>query len=334
MDDERAIDFVLNGHRHHLSRAQVLTAAARGGPEAIHTHWVSVGNQLWPPRQLFERASGVSRSEFISHTAIRHLRRLGFPTSPLPQETNPLPKEPGVRPDPDPDPDEAALEPPAPEFDLASAVKSYIELLQFFDHEDLSSRVLRLESQLEGADHETVDARVATEGMTDGLLEAALLVRKHAGRVNDLIHATMIVRSLPKILEPGEHIARRPSLAAGNDPSRKFDLETNFRVAEFKAGQWKGRDAMRKRGLVADLVGLVLERGERRAELYVLGQLPIDFLRRSNSTMEWALGRSSPNLRRSYEQRFGSASLTVSQFTLGPAKDVALKDLLEVLQTG
>lgn len=322
MDDERAIDFILNGEQHRLSRAQVLSAAARGGPEPIRTHWVSVGDQRWPPRQLFERALGVSRTEFISHAAIRHLRRLGFPTSPLPQESE-------VRTDPEP-----PAEPPAPKNDLGSAVKSFIDLHEFFAQEDLSSRVVRLEARLEGADTETVDARVEPEGMTDDLIRGALLVRQHAGRVNDLIHAAMIVRALPKILEPGERIVRRPSLAAGNDPSRKFDVETNRRVAEFKAGQWKGRDAMRKRGLVADLVGLVLGRGELRGELYVLGRLPIDFLRNSNSTMEWALGRSSPNLRHTYEQRFGSAALTVQEFTNGPAAGVALVDLAELLEIG
>lgn len=320
MDDERAIDFVLNGVQHRLSRADVQSAAARGGPEAIRTHWVAVGDRRWPVRQLFERALGVSRTEFISHTAIRHFRRLGFPTSPLPQELDDLP-EPAPREQP------AAVREP----DFGSAVKSFIDLLRFFGQEDLSRRVGRLEDLLEGADSETVEERVAPEGLTDDLLKGALLVRQHAGRVNDLIHAAMIVRALPKILEPGERIIRRPSLAAGNDPSRKFDLETDRRVAEFKAGQWKGRDAMRKRGLVADLVGLVLERRDRRAELYVLGDLPIDFLRRSNSTMEWALGRSSPNLRRAYEQRFGSTALTVSQFTAGPASCVALKDLTEII---
>jgi len=45
--------------------------------------FVLKGDQRCPPRQLFERALGVSRTEFISHTAIRRLRRLGFPTSPL-----------------------------------------------------------------------------------------------------------------------------------------------------------------------------------------------------------------------------------------------------------
>ncbi len=317
MDD--VISFVLNGEQHSLSRAEVLTAAARGGPEPIRTHWVSVGDQRWPPRQLFERALGVSRTEFISHYAIRQLRRLGFSTSPLPQE---LVEQ--VAPAP-------LTEPPTGGIDVGSAVKSFVDLLQFFGQEDLSRRVSRLEDRLEGADGETVEERVAPEGLTDDLLKGALLVRQHAGRVNDLIHAAMIVRALPKILEPGERIVRRPSLASGNDGSRKFDLETDRRVAEFKAAQWKGRDTMRKRMLVADLVSLVLDRGDRRAELYVLGRLPIDYLRNSTSTVEWALGRSSPHLRDAYRQRFGSAALTVSQFTAGPAAEVALRDLTEII---
>jgi hypothetical protein len=312
VDDERAIDFILNGEQHRLTRAQVLSAAARGGPEPIRTHWVTVGEQRWPPRQLFERALGVSRTEFISHAAIRHLRRLGFPTSPLPQEGS-----------------TAQHELSDTGRDVAALGRAFTSLVDFLTVEDLTTRISRMEQRLDGAHLGNVDDLAG--GMTDELLQAALLVRKHAGRVNDLIHAAVIIRALPKILQPGERIVRRPSLAAGNDPSRKFDLETDRRVAEFKAGQWKGKDAMRKRGLVADLVGLVLNRGSLDAELYVLGPLPIDYLRNSNSTMKWTLGRSSPHLRHAYEQRFGNAELTVSQFTNGPASEVALKDLTEII---
>jgi hypothetical protein len=255
---------------------------------------------------------GVSRTEFISHTAIRHLRRLGFPTSELPQEVE----------------GRAVSEPPV-DLDTTALGQAFADLVEFLGAENLTGRVSRLEQQLNGAELATVGDRDG--GMTDELLKAALLVRQHAGRINDLIHATMIVRALPKILEPGECIVRRPSLASGNDPSGKFDLETDRRVAEFKAAGWKGRDTMRKRMLAADLAGLVLGRGKLRAELYVLGRLPIDFLRNSNSTMEWMLGRSSPHLRSAYMQRFGNAALTVSQFTRGPAADVALVDLAELL---
>ncbi|GLY35840.1 hypothetical protein Amsp01_018640 [Amycolatopsis sp. NBRC 101858] len=306
MDDERAIDFILNGEQHRLSRAQVLSAAALGGPEPIRTHWVSIGDQRWPPRQLFERALGVSRTEFISHTAIRHLRRLGFPTSPLPQESD-----------------------VQHEFSDAAPGAAFASLVDFLTVEDLTTRIRRMEQRLEGAQLRNVDG--LNGGMTDELLQAALLVRQHAGRVNDLIHAATIVRALPKILEPGEYIVRRPSLASGNDPDRPFDLETDRRVAEFKTARWKGADTMRKRLLVADLAGLVLKHGDRRAELYVFGRLPLDFLRTSTSTVEWMLGRSAPNLREAYKQRFGSAEMTVREFTAGPAAEVALRDLTEII---
>jgi hypothetical protein len=63
---------------------------------------------------------------------------------------------------------------------------------------------------------------------------AALTGRESLGRLNDLIHAAGIVVALPHLLEDGEEIAVRPSLAVGNDPSRPFHLETDRRVAEFK----------------------------------------------------------------------------------------------------
>src|SRR3954471_1145926 len=134
MDDDRAIDFVLNGEQHRLSRAQVLSAAARGGPEPIRTHWVSIGDERWPPRQLFERALGVSRTEFISHTAIRHLRRLGFPTSPLPQES-------------------------AAQHAFSDAVPgaAFASLVDFLTVEDLTTRIRRMEQRLEGAQLGNVD---------------------------------------------------------------------------------------------------------------------------------------------------------------------------------
>lgn len=65
--------------------------------------------------------------------------------------------------------------------------------------------------------------------------------------MSDLIHAAAIVVLLPRLLGEGEVVTNRPSLAAGNDPARPFDLETNLRVAEFKLSQWAGADAMTKR---------------------------------------------------------------------------------------
>ena len=70
-----------------------------------------------------------------------------------------------------------------------------------------------------------------------------------------MIHAAGIALALPHLLGPAEALMR-PSLAAGNDKSRPFDVETQERAMEFKFARWDGNDAMRKRGVVKDLVHL------------------------------------------------------------------------------
>ncbi|MEU5761285.1 hypothetical protein [Nocardia sp. NPDC047648] len=145
-------------------------------------------------------------------------------------------------------------------------------------------------------------------GFSDDLLDAALAVRAHVGRLNDVIHAAVIARVLPAILEEGEVVVQRPSLGAGNDRSRPFDLETNRRIAEFEVAQRKGADAMRERGIASDLVHLALDESGRHAQLFVVGALPVRFLQRSTSTIAWALARSSPHTRTRFDQRFGPAT--------------------------
>ena len=161
--------------------------------------------------------------------------------------------------------------------------------------------------------------------MNDRVLMAALLVRERLGRMNDVIHASAIVVVLPHILEPGEAL-HRPSLAAGNDPTRPFDIETDRRVAEFKLARWRRADAMRKRQLFKDLVHLALEPSERVRQLFVLGPVPIHFLTTSRSTAAWALERF-PAVRAAFAQNFGSLDVEVRKFTSAQADRVDLVDL-------
>ncbi|MCZ7374888.1 hypothetical protein [Micromonospora sp. WMMC250] len=213
---------------------------------------------------------------------------------------------------------------------LADAFSS---LLMFIGTGDLTSRIAALETDLEGIDREAAAEMAATSELGFDVLDAALQVRKYAGRLSDIIHAAVIMQTLPLILEDGERVIRRPSLAAGNDPGRLFDLETDRRVAEFKMAVWKGRDTMRKRGVFADLVHLALAGPPRKAQLFVSGPLPISYLRSSKGSAAWALGRSSPNLRRRFDEEFGSVEMSVRDFTAGPAKHVELIDLTSLLPT-
>lgn len=170
-------------------------------------------------------------------------------------------------------------------------------------------------------------ARLAEEGVTDDLLRAAFVARAEFGRINDLIHAAAIGLALPRLLQRGERL-RRPSLAAGNDPSRPFDLETDRRIAEFKLSRWDGHDAGRKRQLFKDLVHLAAATADgRQAELYVLGVRPIRFLNQTTSTAAWALNRMADKTKETFERQFGSTNIPIPQFLDGPAAHVRVVDL-------
>lgn len=203
-------------------------------------------------------------------------------------------------------------------------------LLTFLASSPLTSAIRDLEQALDGSDADRAAHAVAAAGIDPELLSAAVVTRRYLGRINDLIHASAISLILPTLLDSDEVVQGRPSLAAGNDPTRPYDLQTNKRVAEFKLAHWAGADAMRKRGVFQDLVHLAADTSDRRAQLFVVGQAPIKFLRGSASTAQWALDRAT-TLRSRFEQQFGPLTMTVRQFTAGPGAHVELVDLLPLL---
>jgi hypothetical protein len=201
-------------------------------------------------------------------------------------------------------------------------------LLGFLKSGELTKTIARLEYALDGKDGHALGVAASEAGITLDLLIATMAVRAELGRMSDLIHAAGIVLALPHLLEPSERVKGRPSLAAGNDPSRPFDLETDRRVAEFKLSVWlPGSNATRKRQTFKDLVGLALDTSGRRRQLYVLGPQPARFLRGSISTAAWALDRSAESLKKRFVARFGSLDMPVSTFTATHGKAVEVIDL-------
>ena len=209
--------------------------------------------------------------------------------------------------------------------DGSNLAESLNVLLAFLGDEELTTRIARLEHDLVGARVGDIPQLLESSSVDRRLLQSSLLVRTRLGRINDLIHATAIVLALPHLLEPDEQLVR-PSLAAGNDPTRPFDIETDRRVAEFKLSRWGGTDAMRKRQVFKDLVHLAAAASGRRAELYVLGDRPIRFLRTSISKASWGLDRS-PREREVFESRFGSLDRRIRDFTANEGAHVSLIDL-------
>jgi hypothetical protein len=211
--------------------------------------------------------------------------------------------------------------------DLIGAVQRVAEFLQTAP---LTSAIASIEGGLDGEDAAGVRKVTKAAGIDESLLGAAIKIRRELGRISDLIHAAAITLVLPKILEPGERVTNRPSLAAGNDPSRPFDLETNLRVAEFKLSRWLGRDAMRKRQTFKDFVHLAADRSGRTPELFVVGDAPARFLRTTRSKAEWGLDRA-PATRQLFAARFGSLAMPISEFTAGPGARVRITDLTPLL---
>ncbi len=72
------IRFTLNGQRYELTREDVEARLVEVTPDAIRKHAVRINGTWFPAIQAFEVATGIPRSEFISHTARRHLAALGF----------------------------------------------------------------------------------------------------------------------------------------------------------------------------------------------------------------------------------------------------------------
>jgi hypothetical protein len=176
--------------------------------------------------------------------------------------------------------------------DLRGAVE---RMAGFLGRSDVCGTIRDLERDLTRADLPSAMQTAAVLGIDEDMLISAMRVRRDLARLNDVVHATAILLSLPALMEPDEVIQRPPSLAAANDRTRRFDLETNRRLAEFRLAVWDGADAGRQRGLVKDLAHLALHdpEDERLRQLFVVGQRPLMYLRNSRSRLRWALDRGA-----------------------------------------
>lgn len=276
----------------------------------------------FPVKQALEAVLGLSRSTFTSRMARSQFARLGFTTSNVAAQAN--------------DSDEPRRSRPSASGSVVSieaAGEAFATLVAFLRQAQFTASVDRLERDLLNSDRTTAPAVTSAAGLSEELLEAALIVRRDVGRVSDVIHATVIALALPKILEPGEVVANRPSLGPGNDKTRPFDLETNRRVAEFKVALWSGGDMMRKRTLTADLVHLALDQSGRRPELWVAGTEPLHFLRTSTSPVNDLLSRASRHLRSDYRIRYGTEDIPLRDFVTRHAAHIHHRNIADVLPT-
>jgi hypothetical protein len=153
-----------------------------------------------------------------------------------------------------------------------------IGLLREFSGSSLTATLAGIEGPIAGINSASCGTFLEKTRAAKPVLAAAAEMKRQAGQINVVIHALGILRCLPHILEDGEKV-EYTSLGAGNT-GREFDLETNYRIAEFKFIQWRGGpESIRQNGVFKDFFLLASSQSKKRKYLYVLGtEFPLKFL--------------------------------------------------------
>src|SRR5215210_7866227 len=202
-------------------------------------------------------------------------------------------------------------------------------LLESFRAGSLRKAVAKLENSFAGLTKAEARSQLGQVGVSMELLLAALLVKRHAGQINEIVHAIGILLSLPHILEDGE-VVEGLSLAAGNT-GKQFDLETNRRVAEFTFIRWQGgSEVMRQNKIFKDFFFLAEAETDKLRELYVVGTThPSKFLESKRALPQILKGNSK--LGGAFLEKHGEVMKTVSDYYLPRRHLVAIRDLGEII---
>jgi hypothetical protein len=133
----------------------------------------------------------------------------------------------------------------------------------------LNIRIASLEGDLKDMSKSTLESSYARHNVDAALLYSALELKEAAAQIDEIVHATGFLLSLPHILCDGETVEQL-SLAAGNT-GRSFDLETDLRIAEFKFISWQGAsDAVRQDSLFRAFFSLAEASTPKERYLYVV----------------------------------------------------------------
>lgn len=200
-----------------------------------------------------------------------------------------------------------------------------VSALARFSGPNLTATLSHLEGTVQGVT--ATDCQMFLDGAGAGCeaLSAAAELKRHASQINVTIHALGILLCLPHLLEPGERV-EYVSLGAGNT-GRAFDLETNFRVAEFKFINWRGgSETIRQNGVFKDYLMLALHPTTKRKHLYLLGtDHALKFLR-GGRALSSVISRND-KLQRTFTERFGNAYRTVGDYYADHADVVRIEDV-------
>lgn len=208
-------------------------------------------------------------------------------------------------------------------------IEEAVKIVQTFESGSLTNRLSDFEHIFQGLGANKAKELCNTNRLDSSLLTASFEIKKMAGQINVVIHASGILAALPSILVKGEKVEYL-SLGAGNT-GKQFDLETTHRIAEFKFINWKGgSETIRQNSLFKDFFGLAEADTAKEKCLYVLYiEKPLKFLtgkRKLSSVMSRniALQRKFTTI---YDQKFS----VVNEYYEFRKNDVKLVDIASML---
>lgn len=215
---------------------------------------------------------------------------------------------------------------------LQKAMPSLVESarnIQQFENDSLRNRLSNLENVFEGIDKQGSQTLVSTQNITPSLLDSAFVLKRAAGQINVIVHAVGILVALPHILKEGE-VVHSLSLGAGNT-GKAFDLETNWRVAEFKFIQWRGgSEAIRQNSIFKDFYWLAETKTSKERCLYVVGlTYPLKFFT-GGRALSSVMSRNN-KLWTDFQRRYGSRFTKVCDYYEYRKALVQIVDILEAV---
>jgi hypothetical protein len=137
-----------------------------------------------------------------------------------------------------------------------------------FSGTNLASTIAELEYRSENLGKTQLAEQMAAAQIDSSLLKAAFIVKHAATQIDVVIHAIGMLVLLPSILDQDESIESL-SLRAGSSETKRFDLETNRRIAEFTFIEWQGNDNTRLQKVFKDFFRLVEFETAKSKELWL-----------------------------------------------------------------
>jgi hypothetical protein len=138
-----------------------------------------------------------------------------------------------------------------------------------FSGHNLASTVAELKCNFEKLGRDQLAGQMSAAGIDITLLRSASVVKRAAKQIDVVVHALGILVLLPTIIDQDETVESF-SLGAGSSQTKRFDLETNRRIAEFTFIEWQGNDNTRLQKIFKDFYRLAEFETPKSKELWLI----------------------------------------------------------------